>query len=158
MWESRVEIEDYSGAYLDCIATFKVLYHWTSAEGGAHTQFVDVWISNKSMKRLWAPPLTKVQRYGASNAVMSHVNCVLVSFPGLPSFYLLFVFTIIHGSRRPAKNGEGLGAFITWMTSGGCKVGEGPNCQNNAQDHPSSALPCFLTPDLSMKETTRLDW
>ena len=26
---------------------------------------------------------------------------VLASFPGLPRFYLLFAFTIIHGSRRP---------------------------------------------------------
>ena len=41
--------------------------------------------------------------------------CMAVaSFPGLPHFYLPFVFTIIHGSGRPAKNGERLGAFITW--------------------------------------------
>ena len=45
------------------------------------------------------------------------VGCVLQyvvsSFPGLPYFYFPFVLTIIHGSRRLAKNGEGLGAFIT---------------------------------------------
>ena len=28
-------------------------------------------------------------------------------------FYLPFAFIIIHGSGRPAKNGEGVGAFIT---------------------------------------------
>ena len=28
--------------------------------------------------------------------------------PGLPHFYLPFAFTIIHWSRRPAKNREGL--------------------------------------------------
>ena len=33
--------------------------------------------------------------------------------PRPPPFYLPFAFTIIHGSERPAKNGEGLGAFIT---------------------------------------------
>ena len=33
--------------------------------------------------------------------------------PRPPPFYLPFAFTIIHGSGRPAKNGEGLGAFIT---------------------------------------------
>ena len=60
---------------------------------------------------------------------------------------------IIHRSGRPAKNEEGLGAFITWMTSGRHEVdvgGEGSNCQNNAQDHPfkhstgteATQLPC----------------
>ena len=56
------------------------------------------------------------------------------SFPGLPCSYLLFAFTIIHGSRRAAKNGEGLGAFIMGMTSGRCEVdgGEwGGDTQNN---------------------------
>ena len=37
----------------------------------------------------------------------------LISRP--PPFYLLFTFTIIHGSGRLAKNRKGLGAFITWM-------------------------------------------
>ena len=40
-------------------------------------------------------------------------------FFSLPCFYLPFAFTIIHGSRRPANNGEGLGAFITWVDIGG---------------------------------------
>ena len=42
---------------------------------------------------------------------------------GLPSFYLPFGFTIIHRSGRLAKNREGQGAFITWMTSGGRELG-----------------------------------
>ena len=37
----------------------------------------------------------------------------LALFPSLPRFYLQFVFIIIHRSGRPAKNTEGLGAFIT---------------------------------------------
>ena len=40
-------------------------------------------------------------------------------FFSLPCFYLPFAFTIMHGSRRPANNGEGLGAFITWVDIGG---------------------------------------
>ena len=36
----------------------------------------------------------------------------VVLFPGLPRFYFLFPCTIIHRSRRLAKSGEGLGAFI----------------------------------------------
>ena len=49
----------------------------------------------------------------------------VASFPGLPPFLPSFAFTLIHGSGSSAKNGEGLGAFITWMTSGGCEVDMG---------------------------------
>ena len=42
----------------------------------------------------------------------------VASFPGLPCFFfvvvvLRFAFSIIHGSGRAAKNGEGLGTPIT---------------------------------------------
>ena len=70
VWQSRVEIEGYFVAYFDRIAAFEVLYRWTSVKGGAHTRFVDEWITNKSMKRVWAPPLMEVQRYGTSKAAM----------------------------------------------------------------------------------------
>ena len=70
MWQSRVEIEGYSVAYFVRIAVFEAPYCWTSVKGGAHTRFVDAWISNESTKRIWAPPLTEVQQYGASNAAM----------------------------------------------------------------------------------------
>ena len=70
MWQSRVEIEGYSVAYFDHIAVFEAPYHWTSAKGGAHTRFVDAWISNEPTKCIWAPPLMEVQQYGASKAVM----------------------------------------------------------------------------------------
>ena len=39
-------------------------------KGGAHTRFVDAWISNESMKCIWAPPLMEVQQYGALKAAM----------------------------------------------------------------------------------------
>ena len=67
LWQSQAEIENYSVAYFDCIAA---PYHWTSVKCGAHTCFVDAWISNKSTKYIWAPPLMEVQRYGASKVVM----------------------------------------------------------------------------------------
>ena len=48
MWQSRVKIEGFSVAYFDHIAAFKALYRWTSVKGGAHTCFLDAWISNES--------------------------------------------------------------------------------------------------------------
>ena len=45
--------------------------------------------------------------------VTANVTAVVSLGPRPPPFYLPFAFTIIHGSGRPAKNGEGLGAFIT---------------------------------------------
>ena len=70
MWQSRVEIEGYFVAYFvayfDHITVFEALYHWTSVKGGVRTHFIDAWISNESMKHIWAPSLMKVQRYGAS--------------------------------------------------------------------------------------------
>ena len=71
VWQSCVEIEGYSVAYFDRIAVFEALYHWTSIKGGAHTRFVDAWMSNESTKRIWAPPLTEVQRYGTSKVVIA---------------------------------------------------------------------------------------
>ena len=67
MWQSRVEIEDYSIGYF-------VLYRWTSVKGEGHTCFIDAWIFNESMKRVWAPPLMEVQWYGAVNAAMPLKN------------------------------------------------------------------------------------
>ena len=37
MWQSRVEIDDYSVAYFDHIAVFEAPYRWTSVKGEAHT-------------------------------------------------------------------------------------------------------------------------
>ena len=36
VWQSCVEIEDYSVAYFDRITVFEVPYRWTSIKGGAH--------------------------------------------------------------------------------------------------------------------------
>ena len=67
MWQSHVEIEDYSVAYFDHIAVFEAPYGWTSVKGVC---FVDAWISNESTKCIWAPPLTEVQQNDALNAAM----------------------------------------------------------------------------------------
>ena len=47
MWQSHVEIEDYSVAYFDHhrITAFKALYRCTSVEGGAHMCFIATRIS-----------------------------------------------------------------------------------------------------------------
>ena len=50
MWQSRVEIEDYSVAYFDRIALFESLYHWTPAKGGPHTRFIDTLAIHASTK------------------------------------------------------------------------------------------------------------
>ena len=70
MWQSRVEIEGYSVAYFDRIAAFETPYRWTYVKGGAHMHFVVAWISNESMKRIWASSLMEVQQYGTSKAAM----------------------------------------------------------------------------------------
>ena len=57
---------------------------------------------------------------GIKNALCTHVLTSLVPRP-LPVFFfvLWFASNIIYRSGRAAKNGEGLGTPITWMTSGG---------------------------------------
>ena len=70
MWQSRVEIEDDSVAYFDHIAAFKASYRWISIKGGAHMRFVDSLAIHASMKHVWGPALTEVQRYGTSNTAM----------------------------------------------------------------------------------------
>ena len=70
MRQYHVEIEGYSVAYFDCIAAFKAPYRWASGKGGDHMHFVDLLDIHASKKHVSAPPLTEVQRYGASNTVM----------------------------------------------------------------------------------------
>ena len=40
------------------------------------------------------------------------ITVCLVSFPDLPDFVLWFVFSIVHGSGRAAKDGEDMGTPI----------------------------------------------
>jgi len=48
---------------------------------------------------------------------------MLASFPGLPRFFCSSVFVQYNTrKRKSAKNGEGLGTPIMWMTSGGREV------------------------------------
>ena len=70
MWQSCVEIEDYSIAYFDRIAAFEALYHWTSVKGGVHMHFVDSLDIHASMKHVWTLPLMEVQRYSTSDTAM----------------------------------------------------------------------------------------
>ena len=52
MWQSRVEIEDYSVADFDRIAGFEAPYRLTSIKGGAHMRFVDLLDIHESTKRV----------------------------------------------------------------------------------------------------------
>ena len=67
MWQSCVEIKNYCKRISIALLC---LNHWTSVKGGAHTCFIDGWMSNESTKRIWAPPLMEVQRYGILNAAV----------------------------------------------------------------------------------------
>ena len=64
MWQSYVEIKDYSVIYFNRVTAFKALYHRTSIKGEAHMHFVD------RLDICMILPLTEVQRYGASNTAM----------------------------------------------------------------------------------------
>ena len=70
MWQSRVEIKGYSVAYFNHITAFEAPYRWTSVIGGAHIHFIALLDIHASTKHAWAPSLTEVQRYGASNTTM----------------------------------------------------------------------------------------
>ena len=67
MWQSRVEIEDYSVAYFDHIAAFKAPYRWNFSKGGAHMRFMNLFDIYTSTKHVWTLPL---MGYGASNTAM----------------------------------------------------------------------------------------
>jgi len=64
----------------------------------------------------------------------------LVPRPAL-FFVLLFAVTITYRSRRVEKNGEGLGAFITQMTSGGYEVDVGDNFLTGCKPTPIQLRP-----------------
>ena len=89
VWQSRVGIEGYSVAYFDRITAFEAPYRWTSIKGGAHTHFVDAWISNESTKCIWAPPLTEAQRYGTSTAAKRSKYATVDFYTGLPHILIL---------------------------------------------------------------------
>ena len=57
MWQSRVEIEDYSVMYFNRIAEFKVLYRGTSVRGRTHTRYVDSLDIHASAKHVWTPSI-----------------------------------------------------------------------------------------------------
>ena len=52
VWQSRVEIEDYSIVHFDHITAFKALYRRTSDKGGPHTHFVDSLAIHASTKHV----------------------------------------------------------------------------------------------------------
>ena len=65
-----VEIEHYSIVYFECITEFDTLLRWASAEGRAHMRYVNSWLSDVPIKRIWTPPLAEAHHYSASNSVM----------------------------------------------------------------------------------------
>ena len=43
------------------------LMHWVSTKGRVHMQYVNAWISDTSMKNIWAPPSAEEQCYSMFN-------------------------------------------------------------------------------------------
>ena len=80
MWQSRVEIEDYSVAYFDRIAVFEAPYRWTSVKGRAHTRFVDAWIANEVRM---SPALNGIQRFERRNAIGIRDGMIFGFYTGL---------------------------------------------------------------------------
>ena len=74
LWQSCVEIKNYSVMCFDHITAFEVPYHWTSVKSGAHMRFVDLLDIHASTKHIWALPLMEVQRYDALNTAMRSKN------------------------------------------------------------------------------------
>ena len=89
MWQSRLEIKDYSVAYFDRFAAFEVPYRWTSIKGGTHMRFVDSLDIHASMKRIWAPPLMEVQRFKHNKAIEICNRITFDFYMGLPHINLM---------------------------------------------------------------------
>ena len=115
--------------------------YWISVKGWADTFYADILCIHTSTKHMWAPSLisrsllfllsvcihnnARERRAGPPLIHSTQTYCVfihpqstcelLASFPGLPRFYLLFVFTIIHGSRGPVLHS----CVLLWTQMGG---------------------------------------
>ena len=85
MWQSRVEIEDYSVAYFHRIAVFEMLYRSTSIKGRAHMCFIDLLYIYAFTKCIWAPPLK------FSDVVLQTQQCDQNQFLHATATYLLDV-------------------------------------------------------------------
>ena len=85
-------------------------------------------VTNHRTDKIGGWVLAQGQVFDWNNVIIEHDSMfVLALFLGLPRFrssvYVLqFTLSMIHGSRRGLKNGEGLGTLIMWMTSIGCGV------------------------------------
>ena len=97
-----------------------------------------MWIVG-SMVKVWALVVKiKIAKFCfVKAAILGMQHCWVASVPGLPRFYLLFVF---HNNTWNRKIGKALTGKawehpshdVRWVRGG---RGGGPNCQNNAQDH-----------------------
>ena len=67
MWQSHVEIKDYSVTYFERIITFEAPSLWTFLKGGGSCTLRGSTDILASTKRTWTPPLTEVQRDSALN-------------------------------------------------------------------------------------------
>ena len=70
IWQSRVQIKDYTAVYFDRIATFKVPYHWTFIKGRAHTYVLNRYL--RIYEALMSPALNRssaIRHFEHSNEI-----------------------------------------------------------------------------------------
>ena len=103
-------------------------------------------------------------RYWYLATCKPHEKSVCENFSLVPRTPL-FAFTIIHGlpvcihnNTRLVKKGESLGAFINVRWTRGGRRGGGTQLSKQHTRSSIQALLQFWTPDVSVIETTHLDW
>ena len=111
-----------------CIMTFHKTHKWTSRSGCIKAMHqVETGINNCAScfnTEIFGRPVLN-----GPKSVMCECWGYLASFPDLFFFSLVCVDNST-GEWRSSKNWEGLGALITWVTSGGCEMdveGAGPH-------------------------------
>ena len=85
---------------------------------------VDSLFPDQSFGGLYPPPPLHNRKKPGSRLLTYDWICGLHSILNVVVVVVVlwFAFSIIHGSRSVAKNGEGLGTPITWIMSGGWEV------------------------------------
>ena len=105
MWQSRVEIEQYSVPYL--------IGHSISITGGGNARCVNSWILDTFTQCIWAPPITEVLRFECGNAIEIRNEIKFNFYSGLPHLCLIYVCMYFTGEFSDIKSLENLRNFMS---------------------------------------------
>ena len=90
MWQSCVEVKDYSVAYFDHITALEASYCWTSVKGGAYIHLVNLFIYKACM----SPGLngsSVVWCFEHGNTIKIIEGIIFDCYTGLPHIHLNFI-------------------------------------------------------------------